>query len=107
MTYDREALSNPFYAEDIINNLEHQLRVAKTRIESLEQQVEDTILSKEELYSMFLDAQQKIEHNASGWFNAVHEKNEWKAKCIELGLTSDFIIKNLKNENDTRSTCEK
>lgn len=61
MTYDREGLSNPLYAEDVINNLEHQLENAKKRVAHLEQQIEDALISKEETYLMYYEAKEKIE----------------------------------------------
>jgi predicted nucleic acid-binding Zn-ribbon protein len=60
MSYDREALSNPFYAEDIINNLEHQLQVAQKRINDLEQRLEDTIIAKEETYLQLVELKQEV-----------------------------------------------
>jgi hypothetical protein len=61
MTYDREALSNPFYAEDIINNLEHQLEIAHKKIANLEQRLEDTIIAKEETYLMYYEYKRRVD----------------------------------------------
>jgi hypothetical protein len=65
MSYNREALSNPFYAEDIINNLEHQLEVAKKRIVDLEQRLEDTIIAKEETYLMYVELKEEVKQHYS------------------------------------------
>jgi hypothetical protein len=61
MTYDREGLSNPLYAEDIINNLEHKVEILNARIFLLEQKLEDAIISKEETYLMYYQASEKIQ----------------------------------------------